>query len=80
MPDLFSSRFMPCTECGASVDRFAAVAHRCSPDRSVDYRMFALREDIAQFEPRLQEYLDTARGRFETWLAARTVRGEPGAT
>jgi hypothetical protein len=70
---------MPCTQCGESVDRFAAVAHHCNIERSVDHQMSALREDIATFEARLQEFLLTPRGSFETWLAARRVRGECGA-
>jgi hypothetical protein len=40
----------------------------------VDYQMFGLREDIARFEDRLRDFLQTSRGRFEVWLAAREVR------
>jgi hypothetical protein len=76
---VFSSRFLPCNQCGESVDRFAAVAHHCSLDRSVDHQMTALRADIDTFEGRLQEFLATPRGSFETWLAARRVRGQYGA-
>jgi hypothetical protein len=76
---VFSSRFLPCTQCGESVDRFAAVAHHCNLDRSVDHQMSALREDIEMFEARLQEFLTTPRGSFEAWLASRRVRGEYGA-
>jgi hypothetical protein len=37
--------------------------------------MFALRGEIANFEPSYQGYLHSAHGRFEVWLAARQVRG-----
>lgn len=71
---MFTSRYMPCPECGDSVERLAAEAHRCDPDRLVSYRMFTLREEIAAFESRLHNYLDTGQGRFERWLAARMIR------
>jgi len=41
-----------------------------------DYQMFALREEVAQLETGVRRYLATASGRFESWLAARQVRGE----
>ena len=71
---MFTSRFMPCADCGASVERAVASDHRCSAERLVDYRMFALRHDIASFEARLGRFLQSAAGRFEVWLAARQVR------
>lgn len=80
---LFSSRFMPCSECGESVERAAADAHRCSRERLVDYQMFGLRHEVANFEARMRHYLYSASGRFEVWLAARHVRkgveGPPAA-
>ena len=39
---MFLSRFMPCTECGASVERAQTVEHRCDPERLLDFRMFGL--------------------------------------
>ena len=72
---MFKSRFMPCRDCGASVDRAAPSAHRCSPARRVDYQMFGLREEIAELEAGMRRYLSSARGRFESWLAWRQVRG-----
>jgi hypothetical protein len=74
MSTVFVSRYMPCEDCGASVDRTAPEPHRCSPERRADYQMFALREDVARFGARLRAYLDSPRGRFEVWLAARDVR------
>jgi hypothetical protein len=72
---VFLSRFMPCGKCGESLDRSAAPSHRCDPRRRVEFQMFALRAGVAAFEDRLHEHLDTATGRFETWLAAQQVRG-----
>ena len=73
---VFGSRYMPCDECGASVDRLGLRHHQCSPERLADYQMFGLRDDVAQLEARMRHYLATASGRFESWLAARQVRGE----
>lgn len=71
---MFSSRFMPCAECGASVDRSSGVAHSCDRERLLDYRMFALREEIGSLESGFASFLDTPSGRFERWLAAQEVR------
>jgi len=71
---VFTSRFMPCEDCGESVERSTAPSHRCSSERLVEYRMFGLREEIAGFEDRLEQFLQSGLGRFETWLAARRVR------
>ena len=71
---MFASRFMPCTDCGESVERSVAPGHRCASERLVEFQMFGLREDIAGFEHRLQHFLETSGGRFEVWLAARQVR------
>ncbi len=73
---VFRSRYMPCEECGASVDRLGLRHHQCSPERLADYQMFGLRHDVAQLETTMRHYLATASGRFECWLAARQVRGE----
>ena len=73
---MFRSRFMPCSECGASVDRTVLPVHVCSSERSADYQMFGLGDEVAQLESGVVRYLATAAGRFESWLAARPVRGE----
>ena len=73
---MFRSRFMPCQECGASVDRTGLPGHACSPERWADYQMFGLRDEVAQLETGIRHYLATASGRFESWLAARQVRGQ----
>lgn len=71
---MLTSRFMPCADCGASVERSVASGHRCASDRLVEYQMFGLREDIAGLEHRFRHFLHTSSGRFEVWLAARQVR------
>jgi hypothetical protein len=42
------SRYMPCTECGTSVDRTAAAQHVCDGERMLDLSHFQLREEIVQ--------------------------------
>lgn len=71
---MFNSRFMPCPDCGDSVDKAVSSPHRCDPERRLDYRMFALRHEIAQFDRLLASFLDSSQGRFQTWLASRDVR------
>ena len=73
---MFGSRFMPCEECGASVERTGLPGHVCSPERWADYQVFRLRDEVAQLETGIRRYLETAPGRFECWLAAREVRGQ----
>nr|WP_300048837.1 hypothetical protein [uncultured Nocardioides sp.] len=72
---MFRSRYMPCGECGASVDRTVLREHECSSERRTDFEMFGLRGEVAQLESGMRHYLATTAGRFETWLAARHVRG-----
>jgi hypothetical protein len=64
------SRFMPCAECGASVQRGAGT-HLCEPERLLDFRLFHLREEISAFDAQLAAWLETTRGRFAAWLAER---------
>jgi hypothetical protein len=73
---MFKSRYMPCDDCGASLDRNGLQHHACSPERLADYLMFGLRSEVAELETGVRRYLATASGRFECWLAARQVRGE----
>ena len=72
---MFRSRYMPCQECGGSVDRTSLPAHECSPERRADYQVFGLRDEVAQLDSGVRHYLASAAGRFESWLAARQVRG-----
>lgn len=73
---MFRSRYMPCPECGASVDRQDPAGHTCSPGRRADYQVFGLRDEVARLESAILHYLTSATGRFESWLAARHIRGK----
>jgi hypothetical protein len=70
---------MPCSECGASVARGDEEAHRCEPERRLDYVMFELRAEVESFDHGLGAYLDSSHGRFEQWDAARRRAG-PGTS
>lgn len=67
-------RYMPCLECGASVEHTEADAHICDGERLLDFRLFQLREEIAAFDAQLAEWLASARGRFAAWVAERDRR------
>jgi hypothetical protein len=76
------SRYMPCAECGASVERPTAGVHECDIERFLDFRLFQLREEVAAFDAQLAEWLASARGRFAAWIAERdrhTRQGRPPA-
>jgi hypothetical protein len=68
------SPYMPCPECGASVERAAVAAHACEGERLLDFRLFQLREEIAAFDSQLTTWLASARGRFAAWVAERDRR------
>lgn len=70
------SRFMPCPECGSSVERAESPRHLCDPERRLDFRLFGLRDEVEAFESELTAYLETPRGRFELWYAARARQRE----
>jgi hypothetical protein len=65
------SRFMPCPECGVSVERVEIDLHECDGERLLDFRLFQLREEIAAFDAHLAVWLASAHGRFAAWLAER---------
>lgn len=71
---MFPSRFMPCPECGGSVERSSRQWHSCDPERMLDYTMFALRDEVAAFERLFHRFTDTRDGRLECWVASRQVR------
>ena len=71
-------RHMPCSECGAAVERSDRDVHVCDLGRLLDYRVFQLRDELAAFERELAEYLDSPRGRFELWCAEQDRRDRAG--
>jgi hypothetical protein len=66
--------FMPCADCGASIERTRKHLHVCDPDRRLEYELFQLRREIAAFDQQLAEFVASPIGRFETWLAERDRR------
>ena len=70
----FQSRYMPCPECGASVDHVEAEPHACELERRVSYQLFQLRDEVAGFDAALAAYLASPHGLFEQWYAERSRR------
>jgi hypothetical protein len=68
------SRFMPCPDCGSSVERADSAGHRCDPARRLEYQLFRLRDGVAALEDDIGRFLTSPRGRFELWYAARERR------
>jgi len=65
------SSHMPCPDCGASVAAGEQEAHTCDPERRLDYQVFQLRNDVADFDEALAGYLESPEGQFAQWLAER---------
>ncbi len=65
------SRYMPCAECGASVEHAEVGAHLCDGEQLLDFHLFQLREEIAAFDTQLAAWLASAHGRFAAWVAER---------
>jgi hypothetical protein len=74
MSSFFTSKHMPCADCGASVRAADRASHTCDPERRLEYRLFQLRYEVAGFDEGLSGYLDSAHGRFAQWLAERERR------
>lgn len=71
---MFASRYMPCPECGASLDRAERDSHTCQEERRLDFLMFQLRDEIAALDEALRAYLDSPEGRFLRYCAERERR------
>jgi hypothetical protein len=65
------SQYIPCSECGASLEGEDRNDHVCDSERRVDFQMFRLRGGITRFELDLAEFLKTPAGRFEAFYAER---------
>jgi hypothetical protein len=66
---MFRSRYMPCDECGTSLERAERDGHACDPERWLEYQIFQQRAAIARFDDELGAYLASAQGRFAVWYA-----------
>jgi hypothetical protein len=62
-------QYMPCSECGASIARGQAEFHVCEPERRLDFLVLQLREEREGFDAQFTAYLESPRGRFESWYA-----------
>ena len=60
-----------CPDCGAAVANTAVEDHRCEHSRFVEYQLLVLRAETLSLEVELQQWLDTAEGRFAAYYAAR---------
>jgi hypothetical protein len=70
MLSLPEPRHVPCTRCGASVERAHLEEHECEEARRLEYELFQLRVGLEQFEADFAVWLGTPRGRFETFYAS----------
>ena len=43
---MFASRYMPCPDCGASLEQRETGGHVCEHQRRLDYQMFQLRDEV----------------------------------
>ena len=68
---MFASRYMPCPDCGASLEQSETSDHLCDDERRLDYVMFQLQDEVRAVEAQIAVYLTTPRGQFELWYAAR---------
>ena len=66
---------LPCPECGAAVELDRREDHVCDRERLLDYRMFALRDQVGAVERELEAYLESPEGRFELWCAEHDREG-----
>jgi hypothetical protein len=53
---------MPCSDCGASVERSEQEEHECERERWLDYQLFLQRGAIDRFEDDLRDYLAEREG------------------
>ena len=65
-------RHMPCEHCGASVERGAEAVHVCDEERRLEFRFFALHDEIDAFDGEWAAWLESPRGLFELYYAERS--------
>lgn len=66
---------MPCPECGESVAVELHGSHECDRERLATYQVFQLRQEVEALEAEIEAYLESPRGRFALWDAARRRHG-----
>jgi hypothetical protein len=68
--------YTSCRECGTSVglDGIESELHRCDLRHRTEHSVALAIAEVDLFEFELGEYLDSPRGRFEVFYAARTRR------
>jgi hypothetical protein len=66
--------YTSCRECGTSVglDGVESERHRCDLRHRTEHGVALAIAEVELFEFELREYLDSPRGRFEVFYAART--------
>ena len=64
-------RYMPCKDCGESLADAQHESHVCDPERQLNFAFVQLLEERELFEEQLTAYLESPRGRFDVWYAAR---------
>jgi hypothetical protein len=74
--NVFPSRYLPCPECGASLER-DDHRHECNVERWLNFKVFQLRDELEGFERALTLFLATSHGRFEAFYAERQRSGRP---
>ena len=77
---MFPSRYMPCPDCGASLEPDERRHHSCERERALDYQMFQLRGQVQGLEQSIDEYLNSPHGKFERWYAERERKGSTPAS
>ena len=77
---VFTSRYVSCDDCGASVARDESGRHECDPERRLDFVIFQLRDEVARLDVELGAYLDSPNGRFESWYAEHQRLADHGET
>jgi hypothetical protein len=68
---MFQSRYMPCPDCGDSVEQTEKQSHVCERERWLDYQVFHMRDEVDSLDAQVGAYLASPQGRFELWYAAR---------
>jgi hypothetical protein len=70
----FALRFIACESCGLTVAKSERATHVCEPERRIAYQMIQHQDDLAGVEKEIRSYLESPKGRFESWYAERTRR------